>query len=522
MSGKLNLVSVGPGFANLTAPMAEAAIKESEFVVGYELYLNWIKPWLAGKTLLTPPLTQERERADAALQLARDGKTVSVVSSGDIGIYAMASLVFEQMLESDTFDLRVIPGITAANSCASLLGAPLSHDFATLSLSDLLCPWNWIEHRAKAIAQADLAAVLYNVQSKNRREGVYKILKIFLEHKSPSTVCGVVRNAYRPEQTTLITTLAQLLDEHFDMFTTIIIGNRFTKQKRDWIFTPRGYNSWLEANEKVDLVSVTATALPTDAVWLFSGTGDGNALANEIARQGFKVVISVASEYGKQVAEQSCPGIHVVSGRLGAARRRDELKALRALAVVDATHPFAENISKQLIEICQEIKIPYTRFERVSMALDGTPILVDSLEQSIEESINRGKRIFLATGTKHLEKFTLHPSFSERLWFMRVLPELDSLQHAIKAGIPAQRICAMQGPFSQAFNESLWKEWQIDCVVTKESGAAGGLTEKINAAKALDIPLIIIRRPKMDFPVLANDFQSVLQQLKTQEVLCKQ
>src|SRR5271170_2121462 len=183
MSGVLNLVSVGPGFAEHITPSAEQALKESDAVVGYELYLKWIEQWILEKERFTTPLTQERERALKALDLARDGKTVSLISSGDIGVYAMASLAFEEMREDDTFQVRVVPGVTAANACASLLGAPLSHDFATLSLSDLLCPWAWIEERARHIAQADLAVALYNVQSKQRQEGVYRILEIMLEHK---------------------------------------------------------------------------------------------------------------------------------------------------------------------------------------------------------------------------------------------------------------------------------------------------------------------------------------------------
>lgn len=184
MSGVLNLVSVGPGFSDLIAPRAEAALRESEVIVAYELYLRWIKPWLGGKEIHTPPLTQERERARLALEKARGGAKVALISSGDIGVYAMAALAFEEMREDDAFEVNVVPGITSANACASLLGSPLSHDFATLSLSALLCPWEWIEHRARHIAAADLACVLYNVQSTGRQQGVYQILRILLDYKA--------------------------------------------------------------------------------------------------------------------------------------------------------------------------------------------------------------------------------------------------------------------------------------------------------------------------------------------------
>ncbi len=281
MSGVLNLVSVGPGFADMVVPRAEAALRDSEVIVGYELYLRWIEPWLAGKEIHTPPLTQERERALLAIEKARSGAKVALVSSGDIGIYAMAALAFEEIREDDTFAVNVVPGITSANACASLLGSPLSHDFATLSLSDLLCPWDWIENRARHIAQADLACVFYNVQSAGRQEGVYRVLNIMLEAKAPQTLCGVVRNAYRPDQQVSIHRLDELLTLKFDMLTTIVIGNRFTERKRDWIFTPRGYNDWASAAKQ----PVEDKAMPEHAVWVFSGTSDGNALATELAGQ---------------------------------------------------------------------------------------------------------------------------------------------------------------------------------------------------------------------------------------------
>src|SRR6056300_500184 len=151
--GALFLVSVGPGFMDLVPERAKKALTQSEVIVGYDLYLRWVLPWIQNKQIETFPLTQERRRAERALELARQGKQVSLVSSGDIGIYGMATLALELLKEEDTFPVEVIPGVSAANACAALLGAPLAHDFATLSLSDLLCPWEWIETRAQHLAQ---------------------------------------------------------------------------------------------------------------------------------------------------------------------------------------------------------------------------------------------------------------------------------------------------------------------------------------------------------------------------------
>jgi precorrin-3B C17-methyltransferase len=151
--GCLNLVSVGPGIKEQITGAALRAIAESDVIVAYDLYLSWIRSDISEKTIITTPLSQEKERVQKAIDAARNGSRVALISSGDIGIYAMATLAFELMSETDTFAVEVFPGVTAAVAGAALLGAPLSHDFATLSLSDLMCPWQWIEERARHIAQ---------------------------------------------------------------------------------------------------------------------------------------------------------------------------------------------------------------------------------------------------------------------------------------------------------------------------------------------------------------------------------
>jgi precorrin-3B C17-methyltransferase len=560
VSGVLNLVSVGPGTSDLIVPRAREALANSEVIVGYELYLRWIAPWLEGKEIHTPPLTQERERALLAIEKARGGARVALISSGDIGIYAMAALAFEEMREDDTYAVNVVPGITAANACASLLGSPLSHDFATLSLSNLMCPWEWIEHRARHIAAADLACVLYNVQSNARVEGVYRILEILLEHKSPETLCGVIRNAYRPEQAMAIHRLGELSALRFDMLTTIVVGNRFTRRKREWIFTPRGYNDWAgdeAAQGRAANTTVTATGtgiataafgsvsatpeLPREAVWLFSGTGDGNALARALADRQGPIVVSTASEYGGEIARENCPGVTVWAGRQGVEARRRALLGSRARAIVDATHPFAQQMSEQLIGLSKELSIPYLRYERPS-AFDtgsalGTPdavdirdtldplgainitgalgSLCDSAADAAQRAIAIGQRIFLATGSKDLATFLNAPGAGQREWFVRITPEPALVRRAIDLGIPRDHILAMQGPFSEAFNTVLWRDQRIDCVVTKDSGEAGGFSAKARAAAALKIPLLVIRRPQVAYPSIATSFEAVCEQLQS-------
>jgi precorrin-3B C17-methyltransferase len=504
MAGVLNLVSVGPGFEDLIVPRAVAALQDSDVIVAYELYLRWIAPHIAGKQIHTPPLTQERERALLAIEKARQGQKVALISSGDIGIYAMAALAFDEMREDDTYRVNVVPGVTSANACASLLGSPLSHDFATLSLSNLLCPWEWIENRARHIAQADLACVLYNVQSAGRQEGVYRILKLMLESKAPHTLCGVVRNAYRPGQQVSIHRLDELPGLQFDMLTSIVIGNRFTQRKRGFIFTPRGYNDWQEEGVAVNNPALN---LPAQAVWVFAGTSDGNALAAQLAQQGHQVVVSTATEYGGALALQDCPGVTVWAGRQGVEARKQALQQHGARLLIDATHPYATLMSQQLIGLSQSLAIPYLRYERPGLAATAgsQAMLCDSMEQAAQQAMACGERIFLATGSKDLASFLQAPGAEHKQWFVRVTAEPEFLQRALDLGIPRSRICAMQGPFSEAFNRALWQDWKIDCVVTKDSGDAGGYGAKQAAAQALAIPLLTVRRPQLDYPQQCSD-----------------
>ena len=506
--GALLLVSVGPGFAELIPPAAQTAITRSQYIVSYDLYLNWIRPWLTNQEVITMPLTQERERAAKALELARQGIVVSLISSGDIGVYAMAALAFDLMEESDGFEVQVIPGISAANSCASLLGSPLSHDFATLSLSDLLCPWSWIEHRAHLLAEADMTMALYNVQSKTRRQGIYQILKICQEHKSSETWCGVVRNAYREDQQVSICTLAELSERRFDMLTTLIIGNRFTQRKRQFLYTPRGYLGWDKPSE------CKSPELPHSAVWVFSGTADGNALARELTDRQHRVVVSTASDYGRELVEADVPQASAISGHIGQKARLQLMKACSAQAIVDATHPFATEISRQLQALAQELDIPYLRYERPGTPKSSFAHYCPGMEAAAVEALRHGKRIFLATGVKDILTFLRTPGSHQAEWFVRITPEKNSLDQALAAGIPRAHICAMQGPASQQLNAALWKEWKIDCVVTKESGRAGGFSGKLEAARKLGLSLVVIERPALHYPVLCTNFPDVVRELE--------
>ena len=535
--GKLSLVSVGPGTIDLVPPLAQIALRESEIIIGYKLYFTWIQPLIDGKEIHSFSLTQERERAQKAIACARAGQIVSVISSGDIGVYGMAPLVLEEMREAEEFELQIIPGVSAANSAAALLGSPLSHDFATLSLSDLLCPWEWIEDRARHLAKADLVIALYNVQSQSRRDGIYRILRLLLEEKEAYTWCGVVRNAFRPDQSIYACSLAELQERQFDMLTTIIVGNRFTQRKGRFMYTPRGYHGWSGGNRVSRLREAgasenagnaeiapaadntrdhrirTANGQPPTAdrqpVWVFSGTGDGNALAVELSRRGHRLIVSTATDHGAELAAVALPGVEVRSGRQGVAARRSQLQQSRALAIVDATHPFATEISNQLTQLAGELSIPYIRYERPTAALPSFARQAADMPTAARLAVEIGQRIFLATGIKDLVTFVGQPDSEHREWFLRITSDIASLELALRAGIPRSHICAMQGPFSTEFNIALWSAWKVDCVVTKESGAAGGFHSKAAAAERLGIPFIVVKRPQLSYPAVASDFNTL-------------
>lgn len=247
--GTLFLVGIGPGRLDQMTPAAKTAIAQADAVVGYQLYMELIAPLLRpGQLAIALPITQERQRAERAIALAQWGLTVAVVSSGDCGIYGMAGLVLEELQaqgwDGKTPAVQIFPGISALQSAAARVGAPLMHDFCAISLSDLLAPWEAIEKRLIAAAAADFVTALYNPRSRTRTHQIEIAQRIFLEHRPPQTPVAVVRAAYRTDEQIRLTTLAHFLDEPIDMLTTVLIGNHSTRTFSNWMMTPRGYRGF--------------------------------------------------------------------------------------------------------------------------------------------------------------------------------------------------------------------------------------------------------------------------------------
>ncbi len=233
------MVGLGPGDRDLLAPAALEAIRIADVVVGYKTYLDLIEDLLKDKEVVSSGMRREIDRSKTAIELAQQGKIVAVVSSGDPGVYGMAGIVLE--MAKDIVEVEVVPGVTAATAAAAALGAPLMHDFAVISLSDLLTPWVKIMTRLEAAGLGDFVVVLYNPKSKGRQTHIETAREILLWHKDPETPVGIVRCAKRGKEEVVITTLKDMLKEEIDMLTTVIIGNSQTKIENGKMVTPRGY-----------------------------------------------------------------------------------------------------------------------------------------------------------------------------------------------------------------------------------------------------------------------------------------
>lgn len=242
-NGTLYVVGIGPGSYEDMTLRAIKAMEESQVVVGYTVYADLMREHFPGKEWLTTPMREEVKRCRMALLRAREGLSVSLICSGDAGVYGMSGLVLELAGEKENLDIKVIPGVTAALSGGALLGAPLGHDFAVISLSDLLTPLGLIEERLVHAAKADFAICLYNPSSHKRAGYLKWACEILLAYKAPDTVCGMAKNVARQGEAMELMSLLDLKDGKSDMFSTVFIGNAKTRAVNGRMVTPRGYEN---------------------------------------------------------------------------------------------------------------------------------------------------------------------------------------------------------------------------------------------------------------------------------------
>ncbi|RQW64553.1 precorrin-3B C(17)-methyltransferase [Vibrio viridaestus] len=239
----LYIIGIGPGGEEMMTVQALEAIEQCEVIVGYKTYTHLVKNLVGDKHVIKTGMCKELERCQAAIELAQSGKNVALISSGDAGIYGMAGLILELKTKQDVaVEVKLIPGMTASIAAASALGAPLMHDFCHISLSDLLTPWDVIEKRIAAAAQADFVICFYNPRSRGREGHLAKAFELMSPYKAGSTPVGIVREAGRRKEEKWITTLDEMDFSLVDMRTMVIVGNQSTYVKDNLMVTPRGYN----------------------------------------------------------------------------------------------------------------------------------------------------------------------------------------------------------------------------------------------------------------------------------------
>ena len=238
---KIYVTGLGPGAADQMTIRAKKVLEKCPVIIGYTVYIDLIREEFLDKTFLSTPMRKEADRCRMAFEEAQKGRDVAMVCSGDSGIYGMAGLICEIGKDYPDVGIEIVPGITAASGGAAVLGAPLMHDFAVISLSDLLTPWDKIEKRIRAAAEADFVLCIYNPSSKKRADYLRKACGMILEYRNPETVCGIVRNIGRDGEIYEILSLERLKDTQVDMFTTVFIGNSNTMELNGRMVTPRGY-----------------------------------------------------------------------------------------------------------------------------------------------------------------------------------------------------------------------------------------------------------------------------------------
>ena len=241
MKNKIFVVGMGPGKEEMMTGEALYALEQSDVIIGYTVYLKLLGERFAQKDLLSTPMRQETERCVLCFEEAMKGKKVSMICSGDAGIYGMASLMYEVGKDYPEIELEIIPGITAASSGAAVLGAPLNHDFCVISLSDLLTPWDKIEKRLKVAAEGDFVIAIYNPSSHKRKDYLKRACDILLQTIEEDRACGYVENIGREGTKAVTCTLGELKDREVNMFTTVFVGNSGSEIMNGKLITKRGY-----------------------------------------------------------------------------------------------------------------------------------------------------------------------------------------------------------------------------------------------------------------------------------------
>lgn len=395
-NGKLFVVGFGPGnFEHITKRAVEA-LQESDYIIGYKTYVELIQGLLTDQKIISTGMTEEVSRAQEAVKKAELGKKVAVISSGDAGVYGMAGLVYEVLIEKGWKEetgvgIEVIPGISAINSCASLLGAPVMHDSCTISLSDHLTPWELIAKRVEAAAMADFVIALYNPRSGRRTRQIVETQKILLRYRSPDTPVGLVKSAYRDRQDIVITNLKDMLNHDIGMLTTVIIGNSSTFLYDDKIITPRGYQRKYTLNSEKQTLkphqrlqkeaepwALDQEALPESAggIGLLTKVPEKKQASFEMAMEALSRVKGQAVQQSiKPVVQQKMESVFELAVSPGVANKQFTPKQMMTLAEVVGEKGTMEYTPNHKIVL----KIPTTDPQVITGKLQSANFLISPI-----------------------------------------------------------------------------------------------------------------------------------------------
>ncbi|MCK2003521.1 precorrin-3B C(17)-methyltransferase [[Brevibacterium] frigoritolerans] len=395
-NGKLFVVGFGPGnFEHITKRAVEA-LQESDYIIGYKTYVELIQGLLTDQKIISTGMTEEVSRAQEAVKQAELGKKVAVISSGDAGVYGMAGLVYEVLIEKGWKEetgvgIEVIPGISAINSCASLLGAPVMHDSCTISLSDHLTPWELIAKRVEAAAMADFVIALYNPRSGRRTRQIVETQNILLRYRSPDTPVGLVKSAYRDRQDIVITNLKDMLNHDIGMLTTVIIGNSSTFLYDDKIITPRGYQRKYTLNSEKQTLkphqrlqkeaepwALDQEALPESAggIGLLTKVPEKKQASFEMAMEALSRVKGQAVQQSiKPVVQQKMESVFELAVSPGVANKQFTPKQMMTLAEVVGEKGTMEYTPNHKIVL----KIPTTDPQVITGKLQSANFLISPI-----------------------------------------------------------------------------------------------------------------------------------------------
>ena len=548
---KLTIAGIGPGSEDGMTVAVRRALEQADQIVGYDLYVDLVRQFLPGKDYYSTPMRSEKERVEYAVRQAAEGTETVLVCSGDPGVYGMASLAMDtadRLGLGKTLDIRILPGVTAALSAAALAGSPFTCDFAVISLSDLMVPWSLIEKRLDAAARGDLAMALYNPGSRKRTGHLEKACRIISRYRKAGTVCAIVENIGRAGEKCRIVTLEELAETTVGMTTTVLIGSSFTKELNGRMVTPRGYADEYERGSDQPGARRNDDPGVRGSILLFGGTAEGRELAETALQEGYRVTVSVVSEYGEEVLEPlarqeslirqepgstleqpgksaladasdaEASGTNIsgadISGRLRIIRGKmlpeqilELLKTGQYDFVIDATHPYAASITGSVQRAAEQASLPYFRVLR-ELSVPGqqsakpasqhghTPDILSfsTMDQIIDYLNTCEGRVFFSTGSAGAPQYAQLKNAAERA-VIRILPSEEAIAICRKAGFRGRNLICMQGPFDQEMNEACFRFAKADYLITKSAGKRGGFDAKIRAARALGMKIIMLEPP---------------------------